>query len=135
MPDTTTATFDPVNPASMQWMYERFHLAQATRFGDMLICSGQIGMGADGRVPESAEDEFRNAWRAVGAVLEAAGLDYTRIVESTTFHVGMQQHMAAFLKIRDEFLKAPWPAWTAIGVTELALPGARVEIRVLAWAK
>jgi enamine deaminase RidA (YjgF/YER057c/UK114 family) len=36
------------------------------------------------------------------------------------------------MKVRDEFLKAPWPAWTAIGITELAIPGAHVEIRVLA---
>ena len=30
------------------------------------------------------------------------------------------------------FLSEPWPAWTAIGITELAVPGAHVEIRVTA---
>ncbi len=33
---------------------------------------------------------------------------------------------------RDEFIRPPWPAWTAIGISELAVPGARVEIRVIA---
>jgi enamine deaminase RidA (YjgF/YER057c/UK114 family) len=48
----------------------------------------------------------------------------------TTFHVGLQEHLGTFLAVRDEFLSAPWPAWTAIGVSELAAPGARVEIKV-----
>ena len=36
------------------------------------------------------------------------------------------------LKVKDEFVSEPWPAWTAIGITELAVPGARVEIRATA---
>lgn len=44
----------------------------------------------------------------------------------------MQEHIGEFMKVRDEFISAPWPAWTAIGCVELAFPGARVEIRVIA---
>jgi enamine deaminase RidA (YjgF/YER057c/UK114 family) len=40
--------------------------------------------------------------------------------------------MKAFMKVRDEVLSEPWPAWTAIGISELFIPGARVEIRVIA---
>jgi enamine deaminase RidA (YjgF/YER057c/UK114 family) len=126
--------FEPVNPASTKRMYDRFHFSQGARVGDLLVCSGQIGTGADGKIPPAVEDEFRNAWRLVGTVLKEGGLDYPNIVEYTTFHVGLQQHMAAFMKVRDEFLSAPWPAWTAIGITELAIPGARVEIRIIARA-
>ena len=43
--------------------------------------------------------------------------------------------MGEFMSVRDEFLSEPWPAWTAIGITELAIPGARVEIRVTAALK
>ena len=39
------------------------------------------------------------------------------------------------MAVRDEFLSEPWPAWTAIGITELAMPGAHVEIRVTAKLK
>jgi len=46
--------------------------------------------------------------------------------------VGLQEHIGAFMKVKDEFIKEPYPAWTAIGITELAVPGARVEIRVRA---
>ena len=127
-------TFQAVNPESAKRMYDRFHFSQGARIDNLLVCSGQIGTGADGKIPAAVEDEFRNAWRLVGTVLKEGGLDYSNIVEYTTFHVGLQQHMAAFMKVRDEFLSAPWPAWTAIGISELAIPGARVEIRIIARA-
>jgi enamine deaminase RidA (YjgF/YER057c/UK114 family) len=46
--------------------------------------------------------------------------------------VGLQQHLAAFLAVKDSYASEPWHAWTAIGVSELAVPGALVEIRAKA---
>ena len=112
--------------------YDNYHFAPAVRGGGLTILSGQIGAGADGKVPETAEEEFRNAWRAIGGVLEAAGLGYEDILELTSYHVDMPRHMGKFMKVKDEFLQAPWPAWTAIGITALANPDARAEIRVIA---
>jgi enamine deaminase RidA (YjgF/YER057c/UK114 family) len=123
---------ETINPPTAKSTYERFHFSQAVRAGNLVICSGQIGLAANGRPPAEIEDEFRAAWRAVGHVLTAAGLGYADIVEYTTFHVGLQAHMGTFMKVRDEYVTEPWPAWTAIGITELAVPGAHVEIRVIA---
>ncbi len=116
-------------------LYDQYHFSQAVRCGELLLCSGQIGTDQQGKVPSAFKDEARNAWRAVGAVLEAAGVGYADIVEYTTFHVGLQQTLADFMAARDECLAEPWPAWTAIGVSELAVPGARLEIRVTARAR
>jgi enamine deaminase RidA (YjgF/YER057c/UK114 family) len=46
--------------------------------------------------------------------------------------VTLNKHIQAFIKIRDEVLSEPWPARTAIGISELAVSGARAEIRVTA---
>ena len=127
-------SFDPVIPAGTEVVTDRFHFSAAARVGDLVLCSGQIGTGDDGTVPDDPAEDFRNAWRKVGQVLDAAGLGYDDIAEMTTFHVGLQQHLGTFFAVRDEFLSAPWPAWTAIGVAELAVPGARVEIKVTAVA-
>ncbi len=113
-------------------LYDRWHFSQAVRSGNLLLCSGQIGTDASGGVPAEFLDEAHNAWAAVGRVLEAAGLDASAIVEFTSYHVGLQPTLPAFMKARDAFLREPWPAWTAIGVSELAVPGARLEIRVTA---
>ena len=115
--------------------YDNFHFAPAVASGGLLVCSGQIGAGADGKVPEDATEEFRNAWQAIGRVLAAAGLGYEDIVELTSYHVDLPAHMRAFMAVKDEFLAAPWPAWTAIGITSLAVRDARAEIRVIAAMK
>ena len=36
------------------------------------------------------------------------------------------------MKVKDEFIKAPFPAWTAIGISELAVEKAIIEISVTA---
>jgi len=123
---------DIILPEQSKPTYDSFHFAPAVRSSGLVICSGQIGTNSDGSIPDSPEQEFRNAWAAVGAILEEAGLGYDNIVETTTYHVGLQEHLGAFMKVRDELLSEPWPAWTAIGITELAVPGARVEIRAMA---
>ncbi|MBU4315859.1 MAG: RidA family protein [Proteobacteria bacterium] len=125
-------SIDTVVPASGKSAYKNFHFSQAVKACGLLVCSGQIGTQPDHSVPETAEEEFRNAWKAVGIVLKEAGLGFEDIIEYTSYHVNLNQHIQAFMKIRDEVLSEPWPAWTAIGITELAVPGARVEIRVIA---
>jgi enamine deaminase RidA (YjgF/YER057c/UK114 family) len=122
---------DVVVPAAQKHFYERFHFAPAVRAGRLLLCSGQIGAGADGRPPADPETQFALAFEQVKAVLAEAGLGFSDVVELTTFHVGMQ-HLTAFAAVKDRYLAAPWPAWTAIGVSELAFPGGLVEVRVTA---
>ena len=112
---------DVIVPEKHQRQHDSFHFSSAVRAGNLLICSGQIGAGPDG-VPEQAEEEFRNAWADVGLVLEEAGLGFDNVIEYTSYHVNMHDHLGAFMKVRDEVLSAPWPAWTAIGCTELAIP-------------
>lgn len=50
----------------------------------------------------------------------------------TTYHVGLRQHLEAFTKVKDEFIGQPYPAWSAIGVSELITEGTLIEIRVIA---
>ena len=117
---------DLILPESMKKGYDNFHFAPAQRHDGVLYCSGQIGSG------DTPEEEFRSAWQLVGEILNEAGLDYSNIIEFTSYHVGLQEHLGAFMKVKDEFISEPYPAWTAIGISELAVPGARVEIRVRA---
>lgn len=112
--------------------YDRLKFAPGVWSGNLLLCSGVIGTDASGRVPDDLEAEFRHAWEGVGRVLEAAELGYADIIEMTTYHVGLRATLPTFIKVKDEFIHEPWPAWTAVGISELALPGAHLEIRVCA---
>jgi len=125
-------TDDLVIPASMQEMYDRFHFAPAVWSGELLLCSGQIGIGPDGRGIPDPEQQFTAAFENVKAVLAEAGLGFDHVIEITTFHVGMIQHLPLFMRVKDRYLPVPYPAWTAIGVMELAVQGGLVEIRATA---
>jgi len=120
---------------SGQFMYDNYHFSEATRSNGFLLCSGVIGTGEGGKPPEDIRAEFRNAWVGIGRLLAECNIGYDDIVEYTSYHVGLQANIEDFMAVRDEFLSEPWPAWTAIGITELAIPGARVEIRVTAKLK
>ena len=70
-------------------------------------------------VSDDPETQFRDTFKFVAMHLEAAGLHFSDIVEMTSYHVGLRKHLNTFIKIKDEFVRAPYPAWTAIGVAEL----------------
>ena len=125
-------SFESVVTASGQFMYDNFHFSEASKCNGLLICSGVIGTGKDGKVPESLQEEFRNAWTGIGRLLEHCEIGYDDIVEYTSYHVGLHATVEKFMSVRDEFLSEPWPAWTAIGISELAIPGAHAEIRITA---
>lgn len=116
----------PVIPENSKTSYERFHFAPAYRVGDTLYVSGVIGTG------ESLEDEFTNAFESLAAVLTEAGFSLADVVDMTSFHVNMSETLGAFMAARDAAMSEPWPAWTAIGCTELAMPNGRAEVKVTA---
>ena len=120
-------------PPSMQSFYDGYHFAPAVVDGDHLRCSGVIGVNMeDGKVSDDLTVQFTQAFDNLGVVLEAGGASFADITEMTTFHVGLQENLGPFMAVKDNYIKEPYPAWTAIGCTELALPGGMVEIRVTA---
>ena len=120
-----------VIPDGMEGFYERLHFAPAVRSGKWVHCSGQIGSGPDGKLDPDPAAQITQAFENVRTVLKEAGASLADVVEMTTFHVGMGEQIATFMKVKDGFVKEPYPAWTAVGVAELAF-GAIVEIKVTA---
>ncbi len=119
-------SIDVIVPDSARKTYESWHFAPAVRHNDLIFFSGVIGRG------ESAEAEFRNAWQSLGKTLAAAGVGYEDILDSTLYIVDLQKHAATMAKVKDEFIREPYPASTWIGVSELVIPGTRAEIKVTA---
>ncbi len=123
---------DVVIPKGMEGFYDHYHFAPAVKDRDRLFCAGMIGLDPDGNAVKDPEGQFTQAFESLKAVLAAAGSSFADVVEMTTFHVGLQAHMQLFMKVKDRFLMAPYPAWTGIGVSELGVPGALVEIKLTA---
>lgn len=119
-------------PAWMQPMHDTHHFAPAVIDGDHLRCSGMIGLRPDLTVPEDLREQFTLAFENLRGLLAEAGLTFADVTEMTTYHVGLAEHFAVFTAVKDTFVPAPYPAWTAVGISELASPGAAVEIQITA---
>jgi enamine deaminase RidA (YjgF/YER057c/UK114 family) len=124
-----------VIPKGMEAYYDQYHFAPAVKDGDRLYCSGVIGVGPDGKISDDPEAQFTQAFESLQSVLTTAGVSFGDVVEMTTFHVGLRANLTTFMKVKDRYMQAPYPSWTAIGVSELAFPGGLVEVKVIARLK
>ncbi len=126
------AKFDVIIPASMQNFYDKVHFAPAVRLDGYVFCSGVLGLDSMGKAIEASEVQFTQAFESLGEVLKEAGATFADIIEMTTFHVGLRDHLRTFAKVTDRYIAPPYPAMTSIGVSELAVRGALVEIKAIA---
>jgi enamine deaminase RidA (YjgF/YER057c/UK114 family) len=108
--------------------YEQTHIPAARKAGNRLLLTGHTGENPDGSYSDDVRAQLRQTFRNVEATLREAGAGWTDIVSLNSYHVGLQAQADALLEIAAEFLAEPYPAWTAVGVTELIDPGAVVEI-------
>ena len=106
--------------------------SQAIDCGDFVFCSGQIplvpetGLMVEGGVEEQARQIFAN----IKAVLNAAGLDFCNVVKTTVFMTDLSQ-FATLNGIYAEYFPGNPPARSCVEVS--ALPkGALVECEVIA---
>ncbi|MGH8517358.1 MAG: RidA family protein [Panacagrimonas sp.] len=119
-------------PAWMKPIYDAYHYAPAVLDGDLLRCSGMIGIRPDLSVPEDPTAQFTLAFENLKGLLSEAGFSFADVVEMNTYHVGVQEHIQAFIAVKNRYMSPPHAAWTAIGITALAVPGGLVEIQITA---
>jgi 2-iminobutanoate/2-iminopropanoate deaminase len=106
--------------------------SQAIAQGDLIFCSGQIGLDpASGQIVAGGiEAETRRVLENLREVLIAAGLTLAHVVKTTVFVVDLAD-FATVNRIYGEHFEAPYPARSTVQVA--ALPrDARVEIEAIA---
>ena len=111
---------------------DQWHLSPVLDTGAFVFFSGMTGVRADGSLASDPEGQIRDVFAFLAANLEVAGLSFDDVVELTSYHVGLREHLAAFIKVKDAYVSTPYPAWTAIGVSELITEGTIVEVRIIA---
>ncbi|MFF2147901.1 RidA family protein [Kitasatospora sp. NPDC058190] len=124
-----------INPSPTQAIYDALHFSQATRVGDTIWVSGQVGIDTATLAPaEGVEAQTRLAFEGLKSALRGAWASLADVVDLSTFHTDLRGDMEAFSRVKDEYLTELHPSWTAVGVTQLALPELVVEIRAVAVA-
>lgn len=101
-----------------------------------ILAEGQKFIFVSGQGPRDLkadmETQMRQTFGRIGEVLKEAGASMENIVIIRSYFVNMKRDLPVFRKVRKEFLVKPYPASTAIGTTELAIPGLEIEIEAVA---
>ena len=125
--------------------HDNWRYASARRVGDMIYLSGVIVYRGPGEGNDVAafKVQARRALERLRVILEAAGTDFQHVAMINSFHVWQgpdfagtrDEQFQAFESVIGEFMKAPYPAWTAVGTTGLLGSGGIVEVQLIAKAR
>lgn len=122
---------DAVFPANRHALYDAHQYSPAIRSGDLLFISGQVGSRADGTPEPDFAKQVKLAFDNLNAVLKAAGASFDDVIDVISFHTDPETQFETVMAVRaQEIGEAPWPTWTAVGVTWLA--GFDFELKVVA---
>ena len=96
-----------------------------------LYVAGQVGLLPDGTVAEGFEAQARAAYANMRAVLDAADMDFSNIVKTTTFLLNPDDR-PVLGAIRAEFMAGKKSASTLVYISGLANPELLIEVEAVA---
>jgi enamine deaminase RidA (YjgF/YER057c/UK114 family) len=110
--------------------------AAAPGYSPAVLAEGRQVLFISGQGPADLdadmETQFRQCFERIGTLVKEAGGGWGNVVMIRAYFLNMARDLGVFRKIRQEFLAEPYPASTAVGVTELAIPGLEFEIEAVA---
>jgi Putative translation initiation inhibitor, yjgF family len=98
--------------------------------GDTIYLAGIVAETKDG--DPNLEAAYARAFESIGDVLRKAGASWNDVVEITSFHTDVKTQMEPMIAVKNRYIRAPFPAWTAIQVVRLIPDRGITEIRIIA---
>lgn len=125
-----TTVIMPEEPQQRQ-IHEDWGFAQAIIAGETIHVSGVvIGAPAEGA---SLQDAYDRGFARIGDILKRSGASWDDVVEITSYHTDVTTQMAPMIAVKHRYVKAPYPAWTAVEVSRLIPDRGITEIKVTAY--
>jgi enamine deaminase RidA (YjgF/YER057c/UK114 family) len=121
-----------INPQSDMPLYKAWRYSQAVRVGNMVHTAGIVGFREPFLPADGMEAQAHFAFQSLRRILEECGGSLADVIEVTSFHLDLRGEYDQFEKVKDQYFLQDYPAWTAVGVAQLAMPEIRVEIRAIA---
>ncbi|KAL6788867.1 Endoribonuclease L-PSP/chorismate mutase-like protein [Trichoderma sp. SZMC 28012] len=114
-------------------MAETFNYSQVAKLANGAVAlSGMLGVDATVTLAPTLEQQVETILDHIEAALAAASAKPTDVFKVISYHIDIEESAG--------LITAGWlrrynfkPTWTAIGVAQLAIPGARLEVQVEAW--
>ena len=119
----------PENPEARKFL-EEWGFADAIVAGDTVYLSGVVVGLRPGETDLQAAYARTFDW--LGKTLARAGVTWDDVVDITSYHTDLTTQMPAIVAVKNRYVKAPFPAWTAIGVSRLIPDRGLTEIKLVA---
>ena len=117
----------------MLGVFSEWGFSEAVVRGDMIYLSGVVAGLRPGET--DATLAYDRAFKTIASILERRGSSWDDVLDITTYHVDVAKDFPAFRQVKDWYVKAPFPTWTAIDIDRLVPEGGLVEIKVTAQKK
>ncbi|MGI3167579.1 RidA family protein [Pseudooceanicola sp. C21-150M6] len=113
--------------------FARYAHGVATTGTGIVVTSGQLGLAADGTVPDGAEAQAQIIFANLDAILREGGTSRNHLLRINAY-VTDRSHMAGYMAARDAWLRdvSHLPASTLVIVSGFTRPEFVVEIEVTA---
>jgi enamine deaminase RidA (YjgF/YER057c/UK114 family) len=108
---------------------EKWGYSSAIIVGDTIYLSGIVAGTVAGET--GFEPAYERVYQHIAGVLKRAGASWDDVVDITSFHTDVEAQIDSLAAVHKRHVKAPYPAWTAIGVARI-LGGGITEIKVVA---
>ena len=123
----------PLNPKTIHPPFADYSHGIEVQPGRMVVTSGQLGVRADGTIPEDIESQTSVCLENIEAILLEAGLSRNSIVRLNAYVID-RKHMEGYMSVRDRFTATLncKPASTLMIVSGFTRPEFLVEVEALA---
>ncbi len=108
---------------------EDWGFSDAVVTGDTIYLSGIVVGMREGETDVAAA--YERVYARIDTILKRAGASWDDVVDMTSFHTDVEGQIQHMVTAHKKWVKAPFPAWTAIGVSRL-LGGGITEIKITA---
>jgi enamine deaminase RidA (YjgF/YER057c/UK114 family) len=92
---------------------------------------GLVGVRQDGSVEEGIEAQAARIFENISILLSEAGMDMGDVIKISSYLLDLAEQ-PAYARGRAPYLGDARPAMTLLGVSQLARPGLRLEVEVIA---
>lgn len=125
-------TARPINPPALAAPLARYsHAVHVSNTSELLVSSGQLGLAADGTIPEDVEAQCVLIFEALGAILAEAGLGFEHVVRFTAY-VTDRAAFPIYGAVRSRYVPGDAFASTLVIVSGFTRPEFKVEVEITA---
>lgn len=122
-------------PPGTEYWRDDYHFSAAVRANGFIYVSGVVAGLRDGETGRAGQEAaYERAFKRIEDTLAFGGASWDHVVDMTSYHKDLLAEIDAFRVVKDRYVKAPYPAWTAIDIDRLWPENGITEIKVIAVA-